>query len=62
MSGKDESMQEGREEREKTTVRMCRRFPSTGHTDVALALLSQQEKHSILNLFHCFRLIQSHFD
>lgn len=43
MSGKDESMQEGREEREKTTVRMCRRFPSTGHT--AFALLSQQEKY-----------------
>lgn len=40
MSGKDESMQEGREEREKTTVRMCRRIPSTGHADVAFALIT----------------------
>lgn len=46
VSGKDESMQEGREEREKTTVRMCRRFPSTGHTDGAFALLSKQKKNN----------------
>lgn len=33
-------MQGGREEREKTTVRMCRRFPSAAHTDVALARIA----------------------
>lgn len=43
MRREDESMQGGREEREKTTVRMWKRFPSTGHTDVVFALLPKQE-------------------
>lgn len=50
MSREDESMQEGKEEREKTTVRMWKRFPSTGHTDVVFALLPKQE--TIFLLFY----------